>query len=175
MSVANFTTIVQLSITHGRDGTVWNIVNSENPNESYGFFERMNIDEGILSVIPSGTLVLRDEGDIISDFNFTGKDKFYAKLKDSRNNEIELLDYYVYQVARATDYQKKGEARLVTIKFIHESYFFNERSVFDFEEDIKFICRQGNDDNWVGRIFQQFFQEIIQIMLLHLTLAIMHG
>lgn len=157
MSVANFTTIVQLSITHGRDGTVWNIVNSENPNESYGFFERMNIDEGILSVIPSGTLVLRDEGDIISDFNFTGKDKFYAKLKDSRNNEIELLDYYVYQVARATDYQKKGEARLVTIKFIHESYFFNERSVFNFEEDIKFICRQGSEDNWVGRIFQQFF------------------
>ena len=157
MSVANFTTIIELKITHGRDDTVWYIVNPNDTNQSYGFFERLSIEEGIMSIIPSGTLVLRDEGDLISDFNFTGKDKFYLKIKDSDGNEIELSDYYVYQVARATDYQKKGETRFATIKFIHESYFFNERSVFDFEEDVKYICRQGTEDNWVGRIFEQYF------------------
>lgn len=157
MSVANFTTIIELRITHGRDGTVWHIVNPDNTNQSYGYFERLSIEEGIMSVIPHGTLVLRDVGDLISDFNFTGKDKFYLKIKDSGENEIELSDYYVYQVARATDYQKKGETRFATIKFIHESYFFNERSVFDFEEDIKPICKQGSQDNWVAKIFQQYF------------------
>jgi len=157
MSVANFTTIIELRITHGRDGTVWYIVNPNNRNQSYGFFERLSIEEGIMSVIPHGTLVLRDVGDLISDFNFTGKDKFYLKIEDSGGNQIELSDYYVYQVARATDYQKKGETRFATIKFIHESYFFNERSVFDFEEDIKPISKQGNEDNWVGKIFQEYF------------------
>jgi len=157
MAVANLSTIIELRITHGRDDTVWHIVNPETPNQSYGYFERLSIEEGIMSVIPHGTLVLRDEGDLISDFNFTGKDKFYLKIKDSDGNEIELSDYYVYQVARATDYQKKGETRFATIKFIHESYFFNERSVFDFEEDIKPICRLGNEDSWVKKIFEQYF------------------
>jgi hypothetical protein len=156
MSVANLTTIIELTITHGRDGTVWNIIND---NQSYGYFERLFLEEGILNVIPSGTLVLRDEGDLISDFNFTGKDKFYLKIKDSDNNELILDDYYVYQVSRATDYQKKGDPRFVTIKFIHESYFFNERSVFDFDEDIKPICKQGTVDSWVGTIFQQYFSK----------------
>jgi len=157
MAVANLSTIIELRITHGRDDTVWHIVNPETPNQSYGYFERLSIEEGIMSVIPHGTLVLRDEGDLISDFNFTGKDKFYLKIKDSDGNEIELSDYYVYQVARATDYQKKGETRFATIKFIHESYFFNERSVFDFEEDIKPICRLGKEDSWVKKIFEQYF------------------
>ncbi len=156
MSVANLTTIIELKITHGRDGTVWNIINN---NQSYGYFERLFLEEGILNVIPSGTLVLRDEGDLISDFNFTGKDKFYLKIKDSDDNELILDDYYVYQVSRATDYQKKGDPRFATIKFIHESYFFNERSVFDFDEDIKPICKQGTEDSWVGTIFQQYFSK----------------
>ena len=159
MSVANFTTIIELKITHGRDGTVWNIVSPDNVNQSYGYFERLFLEEGMLNVIPSGTLILRDEGDIISDFNFTGKDKFYLKIKDSDGNELILEDYYVYQVSRATDYQKKGDTRFATVKFIHESYFFNERSVFDFDEDVKYISRQGTEDNWVGRIFQQYFSK----------------
>lgn len=159
MSVANFTTIVELKITHGRDGTVWNIVSPDNVNQSYGYFERLFLEEGMLNVIPSGTLILRDEGDIISDFNFTGKDKFYLKIKDSDENELVLEDYYVYQVSRATDYQKKGDTRFATVKFIHESYFFNERSIFDFDEDVKYISRQGTEDNWVGRIFQQYFSK----------------
>jgi hypothetical protein len=159
MSVANFTTIIELKITHGRDGTEWFIVNPSNPNQSYGYFESLTIEEGILNVIPSGTLVLRDEGDLISDFNFTGKDKFYLKIKDSSDNEIELSDYYVYQVARATDYQKRNDPRFVTIKFIHESFFFNERSVFEFEEDIKPISKKGKEDSWVGQIFAKYFPE----------------
>jgi len=159
MSVANFTTIIELKITHGRDGTEWFIVNPSNPNQSYGYFESLTIEEGILNLIPSGTLVLRDEGDLISDFNFTGKDKFYLKIKDSSDNEIELSDYYVYQVARATDYQKRNDPRFVTIKFIHESFFFNERSVFEFEEDIKLISKRGLEDSWVGQIFAKYFPE----------------
>jgi hypothetical protein len=162
MSVANFTTIVELKITHGRDGTEWFIVNPSNPNQSYGYFESLTIEEGILNLIPSGTLVLRDEGDLISDFNFTGKDKFYLKIKDSSDNEIELSDYYVYQVARATDYQKRNDPRFVTIKFIHESYFFNERSIFEFEEDIKPISKQGLEDSWVGQIFAKYFQKDLE-------------
>jgi hypothetical protein len=159
MSVANFTTIIELKITHGRDGTEWFIVNPSNPNQSYGYFESLTIEEGILNLIPSGTLVLRDEGDLISDFNFTGKDKFYLKIKDSDGNEVELSDYYVYQVARATDYQKRNDPRFVTIKFIHESFFFNERSVFEFEEDIKPISKRGLEDSWVGQIFSKYFQK----------------
>jgi hypothetical protein len=159
MSVANFTTIIELKITHGRDGTEWFIVNPSNPNQSYGYFESLTIEEGILNLIPSGTLVLRDEGDLISDFNFTGKDKFYLKIKDSDGNEVELSDYYVYQVARATDYQKRNDPRFVTIKFIHESYFFNERSIFEFEEDIKPISKQGTEDSWVGQIFFKYFSK----------------
>ena len=159
MSVANFTTIIELKITHGRDGTEWFIVNPSNPNQSYGYFESLTIEEGILNVIPSGTLVLRDEGDLISDFNFTGKDKFYLRIKDSGDNEIELSNYYVYQVARATDYQKRNDPRFVTIKFIHESFFFNERSIFEFEEDIKPISKKGKEDSWVGQIFAKYFPE----------------
>jgi hypothetical protein len=159
MSVANFTTIIELKITHGRDGTEWFIVNPSNPNQSYGYFESLTIEEGILNLIPSGTLVLRDEGDLISDFNFTGKDKFYLKIKDSDGNEVELSDYYVYQVARATDYQKRNDPRFVTIKFIHESYFFNERSIFEFEEDIKPISKTGTQDSWVGQIFFKYFSK----------------
>jgi hypothetical protein len=159
MSVANFTTIIELKITHGRDGTEWFIVNPSNPNQSYGYFESLTIEEGILNVIPSGTLVLRDEGDLISDFNFTGKDKFYLRIKDSGDNEIELSNYYVYQVARATDYQKRNDPRFVTIKFIHESFFFNERSVFEFEEDIKPISKTELVDSWVGQIFAKYFPE----------------
>jgi hypothetical protein len=162
MSVANFTTIIELKITHGRDGTEWFIVNPSNPNQSYGYFESLTIEEGILNLIPSGTLVLRDEGDLISDFNFTGKDKFYLKIKDSSDNEIELSDYYVYQVARATDYQKRNDPRFVTIKFIHESFFFNERSVFEFEEDIKPISKTGLADSWVGQIFAKYFQKDLE-------------
>jgi hypothetical protein len=157
MSVANFTTIVELKITHGRDGTEWFIVNPTNTNQSYGYFESLFIEEGMLNVIPSGTLVLNDVGDILSDFNFTGKDKFYLKIKDSDGNEIELKDYYVYQYGRLTDYNDKTSPRLLSIKFIHESYYFNERSVFEFEEDIKPICKTDNEDNWVDRIFSQYF------------------
>ena len=41
MSVANFTTIIELKITHGRDDTVWYIVNPNDTNQSYGFFEKL--------------------------------------------------------------------------------------------------------------------------------------
>lgn len=161
MAVANLVSINSIKIIHARTNTEWVIVNN---NQSNGYLEQLTFDEGMFGTIPSGTLLLRDPGDMIGDFNFTGKDRIEINITDRFNTNIKLPYYYVYQTSRATDYADRTQPRLVVIKFIHESYFFNERLPFKFEEDIKDICKKndkgsfdGESDSWVQKLFTNYF------------------
>lgn len=159
MAVANLLSINSIKITHARTKKEWVIVTN---NQSNGYLEQLTFDESIFGTIPSGTLILRDPGDMIGDFNFTGKDLIQINITDRFEETINLPYYYVYQAARATDYADRTQPRLVILKFIHESYFFNERLPFKFEEDIKDICKATSEgtfdgDNWVQKLFEQYF------------------
>jgi hypothetical protein len=159
MAVANLLSINSIKITHARTKNEWVVVIN---NQSNGYLEQLTFDESIFGTIPSGTLILRDPGDMIGDFNFTGKDLIEINITDRFGENIDLPFYYVYQAARATDYADRTQPRLVILKFIHESYFFNERLPFKFEEDIKDICKATPEgtfdgDNWVQKLFEQYF------------------
>lgn len=159
MAVANLLSINNITITHARTNKEWVVVNN---NQSNGYLEQLTFDESIFGTIPSGTLILRDPGDMIGDFNFTGKDVIKINITDRFGNTVDLPHYHVYQAARATDYADRTQPRLVILKFIHESYFFNERLPFKFEEDIKEICKssaegQFDGDSWVKELFQRYF------------------
>jgi len=141
MAVADLVTINSIKIIHSRSNEEWTIVDN---NQSKGFFDQIVFDESIFGSIPSGKIILRDPGDMIADFNFTGKDKIEISITDRINNSITLSDYYIYQVSRVTDYTDRTVPRMCVLKFIHESYFLNERKPFEFDEAIKKICNSGS-------------------------------
>jgi len=159
MAVANLLSINNITITHAITKNEWVVVNN---NQSNGYLEQLTFDESIFGTIPSGTLILRDPGDMIGDFNFTGKDVIKINITDRFGTNIDLPYYHVYQAARATDYADRTQPRLVILKFIHESYFFNERLPFKFEEDIKEICKSSAEgtlegDSWIKELFERYF------------------
>ena len=112
--------------------------------------------------MPSGILVIRDPSDAMADFNFSGKDQLTLNITDRNGQTISINDFYIYQVSRGTDYTDKTTPKLLNLKFVHESYFFNERVPVDVVEDIKLISdatAQGDvtGDSWVKDMFTIFF------------------
>jgi hypothetical protein len=137
MALADLVKINLIEVKHARTNEVWKIVENENSN---GFLEKLTFDESIFGSIPSGFIIARDPGDMIADFNFTGKDNIKFEIVDRVGITLSVDDYYIYQVSRATDYTDRTQPRMVVLKFVHESYFLNERKPFMYEEDIKPIC-----------------------------------
>ncbi len=90
MAVANLLSINSIKITHARTKNAWVVVTN---NQSNGYLEQLTFDESIFGTIPSGTLILRDPGDMIGDFNFTGKDLIQINITD-RFGEIIDLPYF---------------------------------------------------------------------------------
>lgn len=159
MALADLVTINSITITHGHNGTIWTIANG---NQTYGLFEQLLIDEGIFGTVPSGILVIRDPADAAADFNFSGKDKLTFSITDRNNKTIIVDDLYIYQVSRGTDYVDKTTPKLLNLKFVHESYFYNERVPVDIIEDIKLVCNatttgELTGDSWVKDMFSIFF------------------
>jgi hypothetical protein len=142
MAVADLVSIESIKIIHARTQTEWVVVENQQSN---GFFEQIGFDESMFGSIPSGKLILRDPGDMIADFNFTGKDKIEIRIIDRVGTVIQLDDYYIYQASRITDYADRTQPRMTILKFIHESYFLNERKPFEFVEAIKKICSTTED------------------------------
>lgn len=136
MAVADLVNIETIKIVHAINLTEWVVVENQQSN---GFLEQIAFDESIFGTIPSGKLILRDPGDMLADFNFTGKDKIEIKITDRLGNPIDLNNYYIYQVSRLTDYADRTQPRMAILKFIHEAYFLNERKPFEFDESIKKI------------------------------------
>jgi hypothetical protein len=159
MALADLVTINSITITHGHNNTVWTIAAN---NQSYGIFEQLIIEEGIFGTVPSGILVIRDPSDAMADFNFSGKDLLTLNITDRNGQTLTINNFYIYQVSRGTDYIDKTTPKLLNLKFVHESYFFNERVPVDIIEDIKLIsdATANGDitgDSWVKDMFSIFF------------------
>ena len=93
MSVANLVSLKNITIVHGRNpDIIWKVIENEN---SSGFFEQLIIDQGIDQIIPSGILIVRDTGDILSHFNFSGRDPLTIEVGDvDPNTGEEILRTY---------------------------------------------------------------------------------
>ena len=164
MSVANLKGIVSLIITHGINNTQWVLINNNNSN---GYFEQISIDEGLEQNIPSGTLLIRDVGDSLKNFNFSGRDGLSITIDDinpiSGQSERKQLFFIIYQVSQATDFSDRNQPRIVALKFIDQLYFYNERRPFVYEEDCKLISLEEDDssttmglDAWANKIIKTF-------------------
>ena len=140
MALADPIIIKELTITHGRDpdNIKWELIKN---NQSFGYFEDIIIEESMLGTVPTGTLILKDQGDIAADFNFTGKDKL----------KIVIIDI--------TGTERTETSKLISLKFVDGSYFTNSRVSFEFEEDIKLIAATGETDSWIKDIFKQYFPD----------------
>jgi len=156
MALADPLIIKELTITHGRDpdNIKWEIIKN---NQSFGYFEDIVIEESMLGTVPTGTLILKDQGDVAADFNFTGKDKLKIVIIDITGIERVFDNFYIYQVNRLTNYQTTETPKIISLKFVDGSYFTNSRVSFDFEEDIKLIAATGETDSWIKDIFNQYF------------------
>lgn len=133
MAVANLLSLKSITIVHGRNpDIIWKVIEDEN---SSGFFEQLIIDQGIDQIIPSGTLIVRDTGDILSHFNFSGRDPLTIEVEvlDPTTGEPTLKTFYfiIYQATHATDYADRNSTKLITLKFIDDLYFYNSRRNFD--------------------------------------------
>ena len=134
MAVANLLSLRNITIVHGRNPDIfWNVIENEN---SSGFFEQLIIDQGIDQIIPSGTLIVRDTGDILSHFNFSGRDPLTIEVDVldpvTGNPTTKTFNFIIYQATHATDYADRNSTKLITLKFIHELYFYNSRRNFDY-------------------------------------------
>ena len=149
MSVANLVSIKSIKIVHGRTDEIWTII-GEN-NNSNGYFEKIVFDEGLEQTIPSGVLLLRDpHGDLLKNFNFSGKDTLQVIIntENPQNSDVPIetvLWFIIYQVSQATDFADRIQPRLVSLKFIDQTYFYNERRPFVYEEDIKLVSEWAKD------------------------------
>ena len=149
MSVANLKGLVNITITHGRNNTQWVVVDED---YSQGYFEQISFDEGIEQNVASGTLLLRDPGDILTNFNFSGRDGLSITINDTdplNPDTITARNFYfiIYQVSHATDYADRNQPRMVALKFIDELYFYNQRRPFLYEEDFKLVSTKENYDD----------------------------
>ena len=149
MSVANLVSIKSIKITHGRTNETWTVIDGN--NNSNGYFEQIVFDEGLEQTVPSGVLLLRDpHGDVLKNFNFSGKDTLQViiNIEDPQNPDVPIetvLWFIIYQVSQATDYADRIQPRLVALKFIDQTYFYNERRPFVYEEDIKLVSDWAKD------------------------------
>jgi hypothetical protein len=165
MSVANLKVLVNITITHGRNDTQWVLVNND---YSSGYFEQISFDEGLEQNVPSGTLLLRDPGDILKNFNFSGRDGLSVTINDTNPLDPDTFTtrtffFIIYQVNHATDYADRNQPRMVTLKFIDQLYFYNERRPFIYEEDFKLVSSKENYDEessgekgWANEAIKKF-------------------
>jgi len=149
MSVANLVSIQSIKITHGRTNQTWTVIDGN--NNSNGYFEQIVFDEGLEQTVPSGVLLLRDpHGDVLKNFNFSGKDTLQViiNIQDPQNPDVStqtVLWFIIYQASHATDYADRTQPRLVSLKFIDQAYFYNERRPFVYEENIKLVSDWAKD------------------------------
>jgi hypothetical protein len=174
MAAYSNVSISYINIKHYRTNVILRIVDAEN---SRGFFEQLILEESIENIIPSGTLLIRDHGDFLADFNPSGKDSIYMKLDIDGssillgNDEDKSNQYIVYQANRVTDTADRTQPNLIALKFIHVSYFLNDRRPIFFEEEMKLISvgASGGFDNpgeqspitpdWMFNIVNTFFPD----------------
>jgi hypothetical protein len=149
MAVANLSSIQSIKITHGRTNETWTIIDDN--NNSNGYFEQITFDEGLEQTVPSGILLLRDPyGDVLKNFNFSGKDTLQIIINSPDPNNPTttiqtILWFIIYQASQATDFADRSQPKLVSLKFIDQIYFYNQRRPFVYEEDAKLVSEWAKD------------------------------
>jgi len=174
MALPNLLNINNITITHGTNGTVWNLVSNNNSN---GYLEQIQFDESMFGTVPSGTIMIRDVGDALSDFNFSGKDIIdfnFTEIGWDENLQTEPKNYnfsfVIYQTSRATDFADRMQPRLITLKFIDFSYFVNERRIGFPDEYVDSVSNKKSSltspgdaggDGWANQYISTLFGNTI--------------
>ncbi len=169
MPLPNTLTINSIKITHGINGTEWNLVSDD---QSKGYLEQIQFEEGMFGTIPSGTIILRDVGDALSDFNFSGKDKIDFNITErgwTGQNLDGIADTYnfsfiIYQTSQGTDFGDKTQPRLITLKFIDFSYFVNERRTAVPDEFVDIISTEEKSTSATVPIKKGFVNSLIKYL-----------